>query len=130
MNTPSHHRVHHATNPIYLDRNYAGVFIVWDRMLGTFQAEQDEDEQIRYGIVRQLGSFNLLWSVFHEWVGHRPRCLVEGAVGEQAGPICGARRAGATTAAATQSDTIRERWAWPGPWRVQRHQRDGLYSRT
>jgi hypothetical protein len=37
MNTPSHHRVHHATNPIYLDRNYAGVFIVWDRLLGTFQ---------------------------------------------------------------------------------------------
>ena len=38
MNTPSHHRVHHATNPRYLDRNYAGVFIVWDRLYGTFQA--------------------------------------------------------------------------------------------
>jgi sterol desaturase/sphingolipid hydroxylase (fatty acid hydroxylase superfamily) len=68
MNTPSHHRVHHATNPRYLDRNYAGVFIVWDKLFGTFEPEVD-DEVIRYGIVKQLGSFNLLWSVFHEWIG-------------------------------------------------------------
>ena len=68
MNTPSHHRVHHATNPRYLDRNYAGVFIIWDRMFGTFEQETDE-EKIRYGIVKQLGSFNLLWAVFHEWIG-------------------------------------------------------------
>ncbi|MFL0672277.1 MAG: sterol desaturase family protein [Erythrobacter sp.] len=68
MNTPSHHRVHHATNPRYLDRNYAGVFIVWDKLFGTFTPEVD-DEPIRYGIVKQLGSFNLLWAVFHEWIG-------------------------------------------------------------
>ena len=68
MNTPSHHRVHHATNPRYLDKNYAGTFIVWDKMFGTFAPEVD-GERIRYGIVKQLGSFNLLWSVFHEWVG-------------------------------------------------------------
>ena len=68
MNTPSHHRVHHATNPRYLDANYAGVFIIWDRMFGTFTPEVDS-ERIRYGIVKQLGSFNLLWSVFHEWIG-------------------------------------------------------------
>ncbi len=68
MNTPSHHRVHHATNPRYLDRNYAGVFIVWDKLFGSFEPENDE-ERIRYGIVKQLGSFNLLWAVFHEWVG-------------------------------------------------------------
>jgi sterol desaturase/sphingolipid hydroxylase (fatty acid hydroxylase superfamily) len=68
MNTPSHHRVHHATNPRYLDRNYAGVFIVWDRLLGTFEAERD-DERPRYGIVKDLGSFNLFWAAFHEWVG-------------------------------------------------------------
>ena len=66
MNTPSHHRVHHATNPRY--RNYAGVFIVWDKIFGTFEPEHD-GERIRYGIVRQLGSFNLLHSVFHEWIG-------------------------------------------------------------
>jgi sterol desaturase/sphingolipid hydroxylase (fatty acid hydroxylase superfamily) len=68
MNTPSHHRVHHAVNPRYLDRNYAGVFIIWDKMFGTFTPEVD-DEKIRYGIVKQLGNFNLLWGVFHEWIG-------------------------------------------------------------
>ncbi len=68
MNTPSHHRVHHATNPRYLDRNYAGVFIIWDKMFGTFTPEV-ADEPIRYGIVQQLGSFGLFWTVFHEWIG-------------------------------------------------------------
>jgi len=68
MNTPSHHRVHHATNPRYLDRNYAGVFIVWDKLFGTFEPE-DQEEEIRYGIIKQLGSFNIFWAVFHEWVG-------------------------------------------------------------
>jgi sterol desaturase/sphingolipid hydroxylase (fatty acid hydroxylase superfamily) len=67
MNTPSHHRVHHATNPVYLDRNYAGVLIVWDKLFGTFEPERD-NERIRYGLVRQLGSFNLLWAAFHEWL--------------------------------------------------------------
>jgi len=68
MNTPSHHRVHHATNPRYLDRNYAGVFIVWDRLCGTFEPER-LDEPPRYGLVKDLGSFNLLWAAFHEWIG-------------------------------------------------------------
>ena len=68
MNTPSHHRVHHATNPRYLDRNYAGVFIIWDRMFGTFEAERDDDRP-RYGIVKDLGSFNILWAASHEWIG-------------------------------------------------------------
>ncbi|MEC7160685.1 MAG: sterol desaturase family protein, partial [Pseudomonadota bacterium] len=67
-NTPSHHRVHHASNPRYLDRNYAGVFIVGDKLFGTF-GPAVSGEKIRYGIVKQLGSFNLLWSVFHEWIG-------------------------------------------------------------
>ncbi len=68
LNTPSHHRVHHATNPRYLDANYAGVFIVWDRLFGTFVREAD-DEKIRYGIVKQLGSFGILYAAFHEWIG-------------------------------------------------------------
>ena len=68
MNTPSHHRVHHGVNPRYLDANYAGVFIIWDRMFGTFTPELDE-EPVRYGIVKQLGSFNILWAAVHEWVG-------------------------------------------------------------
>jgi sterol desaturase/sphingolipid hydroxylase (fatty acid hydroxylase superfamily) len=66
MNTPSHHRVHHAVNPRYLDRNYAGVFIIWDKIFGSFAAELP-DEECRYGIVKQLGHFNLLKGVFHEW---------------------------------------------------------------
>jgi len=68
FNTPSHHRVHHARNPRYLDRNYAGILIVWDRMFGTFQPELDA-EPCRYGIVKNLGSFNVLRVAYHEWIG-------------------------------------------------------------
>jgi len=68
FNTPSHHRVHHATNAIYLDRNHAGVFIIWDKMFGTFQPELDE-EPCRYGIVRNLGTYNPIKICLHEWVG-------------------------------------------------------------
>lgn len=66
MNTPSHHRVHHATNPRYLDCNYAGIFIIWDRLFGSFVAE-DEGDPCRYGIVKNIGSFNPLRIAFHEW---------------------------------------------------------------
>ena len=66
FNTPAHHRVHHATNPAYLDRNYAGALIIWDRMFGTF-APEVAGETIRYGIVRQLGTFSILHAAFHEW---------------------------------------------------------------
>ena len=68
FNTPSHHRVHHARNPRYLDSNYAGILIVWDRMFGTFQPELDE-EPCRYGIVKNLATFNILRVAFHEWIG-------------------------------------------------------------
>jgi sterol desaturase/sphingolipid hydroxylase (fatty acid hydroxylase superfamily) len=68
MNTPSHHRVHHGVNPRYLDSNYAGVFIVWDRLFGSFTPQRDDDP-VRYGLVRQLGSFNIIWAAGHEWVG-------------------------------------------------------------
>ncbi len=68
FNTPSHHRVHHATNPRYLDANYAGTFIVWDRMFGTFVPENDA-EPCRYGIVKNLSTFNPLVIALHEWIG-------------------------------------------------------------
>tara|TARA_R110002072_G_scaffold33957_4_gene102287 strand:- start:694 stop:1641 length:948 start_codon:yes stop_codon:yes gene_type:complete len=68
MNTPSHHRVHHATNPRYLDRNYAGVFIIWDKMFGSFQ-EELADDKCRYGIVKNLGTYNPLVISLHEWWG-------------------------------------------------------------
>ena len=67
MNTPSHHRVHHATNPRYLDANYAGVFIVWDRMFASF-VEEKKDDPPRYGIVGNIASFNPLKVAFHGWV--------------------------------------------------------------
>lgn len=68
FNTPSHHRVHHATNAQYLDANYAGVLIIWDRMFGTFVPE-DAKEKPHYGIVSQLGTFNPFRIAFHEWAG-------------------------------------------------------------
>ncbi|WP_082896862.1 sterol desaturase family protein [Parasphingorhabdus sp.] len=68
MNTPSHHRVHHATNPRYLDKNYAGILIIWDKMFGTFEAET-ADENIQYGIIKNLEGHNIFWAAFHEWVG-------------------------------------------------------------
>lgn len=67
FNTPSHHRVHHATNPRYLDSNYAGTLIIWDRMFGTFVPELDEDMP-RYGIVKNVGTFNPIKVAFHEWI--------------------------------------------------------------
>jgi len=66
FNTPSHHRVHHAANPEYLDRNYGGVLIIWDRMFGTFAAERD-DVPCRYGLVTPLYSNNPIVIGFHEW---------------------------------------------------------------
>lgn len=68
MNTPSHHRVHHAINPRYLDANYAGIFIIWDKLFGSFVPE-DKAEPCRYGIVKQIASFNPLIIAFHEWAG-------------------------------------------------------------
>lgn len=62
FNSPSHHRVHHATNPKYLDKNYAAVFIIWDRIFGTFQKEEEEPV---YGITIPLNSWNPVWANLH-----------------------------------------------------------------
>jgi sterol desaturase/sphingolipid hydroxylase (fatty acid hydroxylase superfamily) len=67
LNTPSHHRVHHASNPRYLDANYAGVFMIWDRLFGTFVAE-DRQEPARYGLVKNLTTFNPVRIATHEYV--------------------------------------------------------------
>lgn len=66
LNTPSHHRVHHASNPVYLDKNFGGVLIVFDRLFGTFAAERKE-EKIVYGLVEALRSSNPFAIAFHEW---------------------------------------------------------------
>lgn len=64
--TPSNHRVHHARNEIYLDKNYGGVFILWDRMFGTFKDEL-ASEPCKYGITTGLNSWNPLWANVHVW---------------------------------------------------------------
>ncbi len=64
--TPSNHRVHHARNPEYLDKNYGGVFILWDRMFGTFKDEMPE-VPCEYGITTGLKSWNPLWANLHFW---------------------------------------------------------------
>jgi sterol desaturase/sphingolipid hydroxylase (fatty acid hydroxylase superfamily) len=65
LNTPSHHRVHHGVNPKYQDKNYAGVFITWDRLFGTFVEEEEEPV---YGLTHALQSWNPLWANVHVFV--------------------------------------------------------------
>jgi alkylglycerol monooxygenase len=64
LNTPSHHRVHHATNGPYLDKNHGGILIVWDRLFGTFAAER-ADLSPRYGLVKPPSRRGLLHLAFH-----------------------------------------------------------------
>ena len=66
FNTPSHHRVHHGSNVRYLDRNHAGVLIVWDKLFGTFSAERDS-EPVVYGLTRNLGTFDPWRVLVHEY---------------------------------------------------------------
>ncbi len=65
FNTPSHHRVHHGVNEQYLDRNYGGILIVWDRMFGTYEPE---GERVRYGLTTQLRTYRPIRVAFHEYV--------------------------------------------------------------
>lgn len=67
FNTPSIHRVHHSINKEYLDRNYAGVLVVWDRLFGTY-TEEDENNPCRYGIIGQIKSNNPIYISFHQWI--------------------------------------------------------------
>jgi sterol desaturase/sphingolipid hydroxylase (fatty acid hydroxylase superfamily) len=64
FNTPSHHRVHHGANVQYLDRNYAGILIVWDRWFGTFEPER---ERVRYGLTKNIATSSPPSVAFHEW---------------------------------------------------------------
>jgi hypothetical protein len=65
FDTPSNHRVHHGRNPQYIDKNYGGVLIIFDRLFGTYQKEE---EAVEYGIVRQVKSYNFLVLNVHEFV--------------------------------------------------------------
>jgi sterol desaturase/sphingolipid hydroxylase (fatty acid hydroxylase superfamily) len=64
MNTPSHHRVHHGSNVEYLDRNHAGIFIIWDRLFGTFEPE---NAKVTYGLTKNIETFRPVRIAFHEW---------------------------------------------------------------
>ena len=76
FNTPSHHRVHHGSNPPYLDRNHGGMLIIWDRVFGTFEPEVTP---VTYGLTRNINSYNQIWVQLHEYAGiardawHAPR---------------------------------------------------------
>jgi sterol desaturase/sphingolipid hydroxylase (fatty acid hydroxylase superfamily) len=63
--TPSHHRVHHAKNTKYIDKNYGSTFIIWDRMFKTFQVEEEKPD---YGITKPINSYNPIFLNFHEWM--------------------------------------------------------------
>jgi sterol desaturase/sphingolipid hydroxylase (fatty acid hydroxylase superfamily) len=88
LNTPSHHRVHHAVNPEYLDRNFGGILIVFDRLFGTFAAER-ADMPCRYGLVAPLYCYNPIRIAFHEWIAlgrdlrraHAWRCCWQALLG-------------------------------------------------
>ncbi|MDG1368205.1 MAG: sterol desaturase family protein, partial [Acidimicrobiales bacterium] len=62
-NTPSHHRVHHGANPHYIDKNYAGVFIVWDKLFGSFEPEH---RRVKYGLTTNLDTHNPFQIAYHE----------------------------------------------------------------
>jgi len=64
FNTPSHHRVHHGANEQYIDKNYGNLFIIWDRMFGTFELEK---ERVRYGLVKNVNTFNPIKITLMEW---------------------------------------------------------------
>lgn len=65
FNTPSHHRVHHGSNDVYLDKNYGGILIVWDRLFGTFAPE---GERVRYGLTKNIRTFHPAHVAFHEYI--------------------------------------------------------------
>ena len=109
MNTPSHHRVHHGSNRRYLDRNFAGVFIVWDRLFHTFTPET---EPVVYGLTVNIDTYNPLRVAFHEYaaIGRDLRtvsslkdryAVLFGSPGKAYSAVRRAREAAATAGAAT-----------------------------
>jgi len=88
MNTPSHHRVHHSSQVKYLDRNHAGILIIWDRLFGTFK---EEEERPRYGLTSNIDTYNPVRIAFHEWMdiwrdATRPGLSVRERLGYVFGP--------------------------------------------
>ena len=97
LNTPSHHRVHHGTDPEYLDRNYGGILIVWDRLFGTFQREE---EPVVYGLTKNIHTYDPLRIATHEY-----RDIVRDVAGSTS---CG--WVGCTTPRTSDVSTCSSRW--------------------
>jgi sterol desaturase/sphingolipid hydroxylase (fatty acid hydroxylase superfamily) len=66
FNTPSHHRVHHGSNPRYIDRNHGGTLIIWDKLFGTFEPENPADP-VCFGLTKNIQTYNPVRIAFHEW---------------------------------------------------------------
>ena len=91
FNTPSHHRVHHASDRDYLDRNYAGMLIVWDRMFGSYA---EETHRPTYGLTKNIDSANPFRLQYHEYARHRPGRPAQHGLARAAGvPVRSARLA-------------------------------------
>lgn len=86
LNTPSHHRVHHSRNPEYIDKNYGGMLIIWDRLFGTFKAEDKSNPPV-YGLVHPISSFNPFYVQFHTWPVIWKRLKQSNSFREQLGVI-------------------------------------------
>ncbi len=84
LNTPSHHRVHHGKNPQYLDKNYGGILIVWDRLFGSFEEER---ERVIYGLTHDIETYNPLRIAFHEYAAIARDVGRSRSVGEALGRI-------------------------------------------
>lgn len=86
FNTPSHHRVHHGSDLDYLDKNHAGVLIIWDRLFGTFQVEH---QRPTYGLTTNIQTHNPVRIAFHEWMAIGQDLRKAGSIGQALGYLFG-----------------------------------------
>lgn len=107
FNTPSHHRVHHASNPLYIDRNYGGTVILFDRLFGTFQ-EEDSRIQIEYGLIEKIQSKKIFKISFMGWVALFNDMRAEPALLKKIALII--RPPGWSSGGERTSDVIRNEW--------------------
>ena len=122
FNSPSHHRVHHGSDPKYLDRNHGGILIVWDRIFGTFV---EEEERPTYGITENIDSYNVFYVAFHEW-GAIVRDVIQartwrGRLGCIFGPPGWRADGTGTTSKMLREAALKEKWdATSAPVRLAR----------
>ena len=91
LNTPSHHRVHHGANQQYLDKNYGGILIVWDKLFGTFEPEV---RRIKYGLTKNIRTFNPIKVGYHEFVDIARDVRGAGSRARSSSATCSSTRAG------------------------------------